>query len=661
MKRRDFLKTSMMAGGGLTILPSMALSRPSARKKMLVLGIDGLDPKLVHKFLGKGLMPNFNRIIESGGISPVATSNPPQSPVAWSNLTVGAGPSTHGIYDFIHREPETMIPYLSTSRVTPPETVIEFGDYRIPLEEGKTELLRKGRPFWDYLTERDLPTTIFKMPANFPTVEGEADMVSGMGTPDLLGGYGTFTMFTTVPEQYPADISGGRVIPVYFDNDQADFELPGPANSLKKGAPETAVPVTVWRDRLNDVARIKIQDKEFILNRGEWTGWFRVSFPMLGPFYDVKGIIKIFVKDLNPDFSLYVSPINIDPTDPALPIFSSEEYGHELSCNCGFFYTQGLPDDTKALSSRILGEDQYLQLAEQVIKERERLLFYELERFNRRENGLLFFYFSSLDQNSHMYWRALDPRHPLYDPMISAQYGEKIQDFYIEMDMVLGKVLTYNDLSDPNFTMMIMSDHGFNSFRRQVNLNTWLHRQGYLELHNKNDIADSGYFTNVDWSRTGAYNLGINSVYLNLEGREREGAVTASQADKLRKSIRNDLLAMRDEETGDPAVSGVWIIPGQEHRRNPHAPDLIVGWNTGYRISWDSILGGFTNHVFADNLDKWSGDHCVDPRHVPATLITNRQIVKPDPDLRDLTATVLDQFDIEVPAEIEGKPIFRKT
>ena len=216
MKRRDFVKTAIAAGGGLTLLPSMALSRQTSRKKMLILGIDGLDPRLVHQYTGKGLLPNLSKVIETGGMSAVGTSNPPQSPVAWSNFTVGAGPSTHGIYDFIHREPSTLIPYLSTSRVVPPEKVLEFGDYKIPLEEGETRLLRKGRPFWDYLTDRDYPATIFKMPANFPSVEGPAEMVSGMGTPDLLGGYGTFTMFTTAPEQYPPDITGGRVIRVYF-------------------------------------------------------------------------------------------------------------------------------------------------------------------------------------------------------------------------------------------------------------------------------------------------------------------------------------------------------------------------------------------------------------------------------------------------------------
>jgi len=658
MKRRDFIRTAAAAAGAVSIVPSIARSKPSARRKMLILGVDGLDPKLVRQYTGKGLLTNLSRVIAGGGMSPVGTSNPPQSPVAWSNFTVGAGPSTHGIYDFIHREPSTMIPYLSTSRVVPPERVLEFGEYRIPLEEGETELLRKGRPFWDYITDRDIPATIFKMPANFPTVESKAEMVSGMGTPDLLGGYGTFTMFTSAPEQFSTDITGGRVIPLHFERGKARCELPGPANSLKKGSPASSIAVELWRDRHNDVARIKIQDKEFVLNRGEWTNWFQVSFPMLGPFYDVKGIIKIFVKDVHPDFHLYVSPINIDPSDPALPIFSSDDYGHELSCDCGFFYTQGLPEDTKALSSSVLGDDEYLQLADQILSEREHLLYHEMDRFNRRDNGLLFFYFSSLDQNSHMYWRALDPRHPLHDPMISKKYGEKIQDFYIELDLAIGKILEYNDLSDPNFTMMIMSDHGFNSFRRQVNLNTWLYRQGYLALSKTNDISDGGYFTNVDWSRTGAYNLGINSIYLNIEGREPEGAVSPSQAAKLRKSIRDDLLALRDEESGEAAVSGAWIISAEERRRNPHAPDILVGWNSGYRISWDSILGGFSSQIFSDNLDKWSGDHCIDPRFVPATLIANKKIAKADPDLRDLTATVLRQFDVPLPGEVEGKPVF---
>ena len=208
MNRRQFLRKSFTLGVGCYMAPfGNLLHANSRRKKVLVLGIDGMDVHLTKFYMSQGLLPNLRKVVEKGSMMAVATSNPPQSPVAWSNITMGASTIVHGIYDFIHRDPETMVPYLSTSRVTPPARILHIGSYNIPLSQGRTELLRQGKPFWEYLAERDIPTTIFKMPANFPCTRGKVDMVSGMGTPDLRGGYGSFTVFTTAPESFKKDIT----------------------------------------------------------------------------------------------------------------------------------------------------------------------------------------------------------------------------------------------------------------------------------------------------------------------------------------------------------------------------------------------------------------------------------------------------------------------
>ena len=214
MNRRRFIKRSLTFGLGCYLLPFPRVLHASARhKKVLVLGLDGMDIRLTKEYLRQGLLPNIRKVVEKGSILPLTTSTPPQSPVAWSNVTVGASTMVHGIYDFIHRDPESMVPYLSTSRVTPPSRLLHIGGYKIPLSRGRVENLQQGRPFWDFLADRDIPTTIFKMPANFPCESGEVDMVSGMGTPDLRGGYGSYTVFTTAPELFPRDTSGGRIIP----------------------------------------------------------------------------------------------------------------------------------------------------------------------------------------------------------------------------------------------------------------------------------------------------------------------------------------------------------------------------------------------------------------------------------------------------------------
>ncbi len=624
-----------------------------------MLGIDGMDVRLTRQLLRQGLLPNLQKVIALGGMTPLITSYPPQSPVAWSNIAVGGTSALHGIYDFIHRNPSSMMPYLSTSKVVPPSRVLHLGDYSIPLNAGETLNLQQGKPFWAYLSERDIPTTLFKMPANFPCEGDNIDMISGMGTPDLRGGYGNFTVFTTTPESFQEDISGGRILPVGFSDNRSTVHLPGPANTLKKDAPETSVPIDIWRDRVNPVVRLKIQGHELLLQEGEWSGWFQVEFPMIGSMVNVKGICKVYIKSVHPHFSIYVSPINIDPSDPALPIVSSEKYGKLLTENNGFFYTQGFPEDTKALSEGVFTDDEYLKLADLVIEERKRLLFFEMERFNKLDTGMLFFYFSSLDQNSHMFWRAIDSKHPQYEPELGGKYGNALAGYYRKIDDYLGNVLEQSDIRDPNFTLMIMSDHGFGPFRRQVNLNSWLYENGYLALSNPKSMESEGYFPGVNWKRSGAYNVGINSIYLNLKGREKHGVVLESQAAGLRKSIRDELMGLIDPDSGERAVTDVRIVPDDEHARHPHAPDLIVGWKEGYRTSWDSILGGFSQDMFADNLDKWSGDHCVDPAFVPAIMVSNKAMPKSTPALLDIAPSILQEFEIEPSEEIEGSSLYQ--
>ena len=660
MTRRTFIKKTLALGIGISLFPlsCSTKSNPAGKKKILILGLDGMDVHLSQVYMNQGVMPHFTQLAKIGSFRSVASSMPPQSPVAWSNFSVGASSAVHGIYDFIHRDPKTMLPYLSSAKVNDPRRTINIGDWKVPLVGGDVQILRKGKPFWEYLVEHDIPSTIFKMPANFPCRSDKVDMVSGMGTPDLRGGYGSFTFFTTSPPAGADKISGGMIIPLKFQGQKADAYIPGPKNTLQKGEPVTKIALKIWRDTINSVVRLKIQDREFLLKEGEWTGWVQLSFPMASSLYDVKGICKFYIKSVHPEFEMYVSPINIDPSKPVLPVVSSEEYGRDLVRNTGYFYTQGLPEDTKALSYNVLNDDEYLNLAYQIVGEQERLLDYELKRFAKLDRGLLFFYFSSLDQNSHMFWRTMDTSHPLYNETLGQKYSSVIKQLYIKMDQILGKVMENFDIKDPHFGLMVMSDHGFASFRRQVNLNTWLLQNGYIELSDKKDIDAHEYFANVNWPRTGAYALGINSLYLNLEGREKFGAIPPYQANRLLEAIQKGLLSLVDPNTGQNAVTNVRIISDREHKVQPQAPDLIVGWNSGYRTSWNSILGGFSHEVISDNNDKWSGDHCIDPAHVPAVLFSNREITKQNPALFDITATLLSEFGIPVPAHMEGQALY---
>jgi len=484
-------------------------------------------------------------------------------------------------------------------------------------------------------------------------------MVSGIGTPDLKGGYGSFTLFTTSPRLTSGPMSGGSVVPVAFTDQKVITALGGPRNNLRRQKPIVTIPMEIWRDPVNAVARIQIQGKEWILNQGEWTDWIPLSFPLISPVSEIKGICKIYLQTVHPDFSMYVSPINIDPSDPVLPIISSDKYIQDLKTHIGPFYTQGLPADTKALSNHVLNDREYLDLEQQIWEERKRLLEYELECFSKQKTAFLFFYISTLDQNMHMFWRTHDPGHPLYDPDFKKTFGSVLMNMYMEMDLALGNILDRFDIHDPDFRLMVMSDHGFAPFRRQVNVNTWLFENGYIDFLEGHRIPSDDYFTGVNWERTAAYSVGINAVYLNLQGREKFGVISESQSKTILAQIKKGLLDLRDPKNGRKTVSKIRLVSPQVKQLNSFAPDLIIGWNQGYRTAWNSILGGFSENVIFDNMDKWSGDHCIDPDLVPALLFCNKKIQKAKPDLLDITATILEEYHITRPAFYEGLPLYQ--
>lgn len=386
---------------------------PAQAHKVVALGIDGMDPDLLRRFMEEGKLPHFATLAKMGDFRPLTTSIPPQSPVAWSNLITGLNPGEHGIFDFIHRDPATLLPYLSTSKIEAPERTLSVGSWVLPLSSGKARLLRHGKAFWEFLAERDIPATIFRIPANFPPVKSKARTFAGMGTPDMLGTYGTFSFYTDDPPYNADEIAGGRVYPVRVENSQVSAQLVGPPNTFKKGQPPATIDFTVWVDPVEAVAKITLQEREILLRVGEWSDWVPVKFELIPYLASVTGICRFYLKQTQPQFELYVSPINIDPSDPALPLSTPESYSRELWEEVGYFHTLGIAEDTKALSSGVLDEGEYLAQARVVLAEQLKIFEVEWRKFR---SGFFFFYFSSLDQNTHMFWRALDEHHPAYDP-----------------------------------------------------------------------------------------------------------------------------------------------------------------------------------------------------------------------------------------------------
>ncbi len=657
--RKRFWLVCLLAlcGAGLSLLLACRHARAGSHpsRKMIILGVDGLDPDLLTKFMAEGKMPNFARLAEQGSFRRLTTSIPPQSPVAWSNLITGMNAGGHGIFDFIHRDPKTFQLYFSTSKVEGPKHSFHVGSWVIPLGSGSAEQLRHGKAFWEILDEQSVPNYVYRIPANFPPITAKGKTLSGMGTPDLRGTYGTFTFYTDDPTSAVGAIEGGEVVQVEVKNNQVATNLIGPDNTFRRNSPPSTEPFTVDVDPLESVARIRFQDQQLVLKEGEWSGWLPVEFQLMPLIGNVKGICRFYLKQTHPRFQLYVSPINIDPENPALPISTPTSYSKDLAKEIGEFHTQGIAEDTKARMADVLDDKEYLEQAHTVLAEHRRAFDAEFPKFH---DGLFFFYFSSLDLNGHMMWRLTDPQSPAYDAQLAAQYGSSLEEFYEQIDQVLGEVMPK---VDENTTLLVLSDHGFAPYRHSFNLNTWLLNNGYITRKQGVSADPNETFSDVDWNRTRAYGLGLNGLYLNIRGREREGIVEpGAQADALLREIRQKLLEVRDPKDGSQVITRIDFA--SEVYQGPYSrsgPDALVGYNRGYRAGWTTITGSFPPDVLEDNTNAWSGDHCMDFTKVPGVLLSNRKIDAQAPALTDIAPTILSEFGIAKTNEMKGSSVFQ--
>jgi predicted AlkP superfamily phosphohydrolase/phosphomutase len=643
--RRPALILTALAGLATTalMLAPACQSRPAHVKtgqRVIVLGIDGFDYQLTRELLSGGRLPNLAALAARGGFSPLATSTPPLSPVAWSTFITGLDPGEHGIFDFIHREPSTLESFLSTSRTVPPGRMLTLGRWQFPLSSGRVELLRGGEAFWEVLEAHGIETTIVRMPANFPPSGKATRELSGMGTPDMLGTYGIFTLFSSKPDVFERkDVSGGVVQPIDVIDGVARGAIEGPSHPYLTAPTPLRVEFAAHVDATNSAVKLVIGDETRLLDVGEWSSWVPIALPLL-PGSTLPGEVRFLLKSLTPYFELYVSPINLDPYAPALPISTPEDYAAELADASGRYYTQGMPEDTRARNVEALTADELLAQARITADENHRQFRYVLDRF---DDGLLFYYFGHVDQVSHVMWRARDPEHPAYSDA-DARYRRVIDELYVEMDAVVGEAMAR---LGPNDLLVVMSDHGFAPWRRAFNVNSWLRDHGYLAVTSAQAGLSPG-LAGVDWGRTRAYAVGLNGVYLNLRGRESRGIVTPDDADRLSAEIAAAMQATMDPTTESPAITRAFVSR-QTFARQAYpalSPDIVVGYARGTRVSSDSALGVVAADVFSDNREPWSGDHSMDPAHVPGVVFSSRPLKAPSDRLQTLAASILAEFGV---------------
>jgi predicted AlkP superfamily phosphohydrolase/phosphomutase len=597
-------------------------------KQVIVLGVDGMDPGFLERHWND--LPNTARLKDTGGFRRLRTTTPPQSPVAWSTFITGLDPAGHGIFDFVHRNPKTMLPYSSMSTTLPPRFTLPLGPYVLPLSSSRVKTLRKGQGFWQILAHRGIPVDIMHMPTNYPPLNaGEA--LAGMGTPDLRGTQGTFTYFTNDPEELTRDVPGGRIFKVHSENERFVLPLEGPPNSLRKGAPFASVDLVADVDAEHDAARISIGDTTAIVNQGEWSQWLPADFPLLGWLAGARGMFRVYAKELHPHFAMYVTPVNIDPRSPDLPISAPASYSRRVARDTGPFYTQGIAEDTSALRQGVFTIQEFERQSGLVQSDELKLLRYSLAHFHE---GLLFFYFSSIDQNSHMLWGKHEP---------------ELLAVYRSVDSAIGEVMK----QFPEAAIIVMSDHGFNAFDRSVNLNTWLFNEGFLSL-NGPPGSDDEMFANVDWSKTQAYALGLNGLYLNIAGREKNGILhRGAETTSVMKKLESELVQFRDPANGRQVVE----VLSETHAEQ--GPDLIVGYGRTYRGSWQTALGSVPAAILEDNTDAWIGDHCINPEDVPGVLLSNRALREGSPELKDVTVSILSLFGAPSGTGMAGRTVLR--
>ena len=649
--RRKFASSLASGAAALPFSCGGGHRDPVTGKRVIVLGLDGLDPKIIQALMDTGRAPNFKKLAETGAFRPLRTTMPALSPVAWSTFITGVDPGSHGIADFLMRDPATYMPYFSIWKAKPVGRTIRVGEYEIALSGGEIENKRIGVPFWAYLTEVGIPATVIKIPTNFPADDTATRAISGMGTPDLVDSFGMFGYYTTDrAEEYP-DISGGEVHYVRNRRGHVDAHLSGPQNSINTAEGATTVPFTVDVDPENDVVRIAVQGRKIVIQKGEYSDWVKVRFDLVKWLAGVSGICRFYLKEAHPHLKLYVTPINIDPADQAMPVTHPPEVGGEIADQIGPFWTKGLPCDTKALDYRILDDEGYAKQAELVLEERLKLFDYEWSKFRE---GLFYFYVSSTDQDAHMLWRNMDETHPMHGAS-DVRYSGYIHHMYEQMDELVGKVLP---AIDDDTLLVVCSDHGFAQFGKQFHLNTWLREQGYLKIKDEAAKKEKTSLLDVDWSQTAAYNLGFNGLYINRQGREAQGVVSDDDAVTLAARIAGELQGLTDGETGQRPIHHVYsrdeVYSGEF---TPDLPELLVGYTPGYRGSSDSVQGNTGKEILNVNPWAWGGDHSMARDLVPGCLFISRTLLAQDPDIMDLPTTILDFFGVEKPYQMKGRAL----
>jgi predicted AlkP superfamily phosphohydrolase/phosphomutase len=685
MKRSLWLVLLAMAA--VAAACSGASRRPASKfsQKLVILGFDGMDPHLLQQWMSEGKLPNIAKLAKQGGFYPLQTTHSPESPTAWASFATGVNAGKHNIYDFLVRDTTTYLPDLGMVTRTPAKFFLNY----VPLAKPQIHSIRGGTSFWVTAGKEGVRSDVLTVPVTFPpeTVEN-GRLLSGLPLPDIRGTMGTFSYYATDLSRYEEGNTemGGILKRLVFEGDRATSELDGPPSPIVRqqieairrqgptltdtdraklaelqAAQDVRVPFTITWNREAKNAAVDIDGQTIQLQQGRWTPWIDLTFKV-NFIVRIHGMVQMLLMNAGNELQLYVSPVNFKPDQPPVPMSYPDSFAAELYDELGTYRTLGWAEATWPLNEGRMDEKTFMDDLFVAFDDRARVI---LHRIDVKDWDLMVGVIESTDRVQHMMWRLIDPTHPLYDAQLAAKFGDSIERVYKHADDFVGQVVQH---VGPDVPVLIVSDHGFHSWRKAVNLDTWLVQNGYMVMKGQStdkklaDLFGGGTFwENVDWSRTRAYAMGIGQIYFNLRGREAQGIVSpGAEAAALADELSKKLLTMRDPEDGTAIIRNVYkrddIYSGAFLQ---NAAELQVGMNDGYRVSWQTTLGGSPPGIVYKNDRKWSADHGgYDYAITSGILVSSRPITLQNPRIIDLAPTVLKYFGLSIPPDIDGKPLF---
>jgi predicted AlkP superfamily phosphohydrolase/phosphomutase len=560
--------------------------------KTLILGFDSFDPVIFEEMAGKNQLPNFEKFFQQGGYSRLEVCSPPQTEVSWTSMATGVDSGGHGIFDFVHRDPATYAPYVSILRTEKSA----LGEQFVPPYTTKT--------FFEEAAELGYPATALWWPAMFPARPGlPVNTLPGLGTPDIRGQLGVGTLLTSEDET----LKKTTVVKLaMIGKDRFAATLPGPPMNGRKGPRTISLPISLEILDQNST-RLTIDGQVLHLRLGQWSHIVELRFKA-GLLLGVHAITRFIVTSLSGLVRVYVLPFQIHPLHSSWHYASSGTFSKKLWKDVGPYLTLGWPQDTTGLEDGCINDDQFLELCQSIFDRRIQILHYFMKDFHE---GVLASIFDDLDRVQHMFFH---------------NRMDVVEDWYRRLDRFVGEIGAQVDGWSGKYRYLILSDHGFSTFGKKVHLNRWLLENGYLQT------KDSGSdLSGVNWSRTCAYAVGLNSLYLNVAGREGQGIVSADEVESFLTDIKSKLLDWKDDDR-TPIIQKIRLK--HETFSGPYTrfgPDLVVGYAAGYRASAETGLGKVPPTSLEPNTDHWGADHCMDADIVPGVIFANR-------DLRDFGA-----------------------